>query len=173
MLNDALEKRRLGLEAEYFARENERKIMELKRSRGPTDSSGRLLELGVSDDMLGVLGFLPLFEVAWSDGRLDDAERDVLLEIAHGSGVEANSAGGRLLASWIRAQPDPEFHEAWMVYVQGSVETYDGSGSGKDRGEVLAGAHKVARSSGGMLGLGSVSPAERRVLDDIERALAA
>ena len=52
----------------------------------------RLAELGVTVDTLPTLHLVPLIDVAWADGEIQDAERALLEEAARIHGVDSGPA---------------------------------------------------------------------------------
>ena len=94
MNNNPRRNRQAALEEEHFKREDARKLAQLRADNQPRDPLElalgiddpvvltRLLELGISADTTLALRLLPLFAVAWSDGRMHPAEASALLALA-------------------------------------------------------------------------------------------
>ena len=155
-------------ESQSFHRERSqrRDTRTVVRPRERDDTTDRLLELGVSSDMLDVLRLLPMFAVAWSDGRMTTRERETLLASACDAGIPADGAKRRLVDSWLRHVPDPDFEEAWRIHADSPA------GRATTRW-VMTRARIVAQTSSDTPGNGSGSTVERRTLDRFEAALAA
>jgi hypothetical protein len=170
MTANPLENRRMGLEAEYFAREEASKLAALRRARA---AAGSLLELGESDDMLAALELLPLFEIAWSDGRLDTAERELLLDAVQEAGIEPDSSSRRLVESWLRVEPPPDLHAAWRIHMMSRRSMHGGQRDDDARRTMLLRARDLIRRSGGAFRARAISSTERRVLEEIEEVSAA
>ena len=71
----------------------------------------------------------------------------------------------RLLRSWIEKRPGPTLFDAWGLHVSLAGRTPE------QREQILDRASKVAHASGGLLGIGTVSGAESKVLEKIKTLL--
>lgn len=129
----------------------------------------RLIELKVGPSTLAAFGLLPLVEVAWADGKVDDKEKRAVLDAAKQSGVTA--AAVDVLGHWLADEPAKVLFETWKQYISAVVEHLTPEDRVLMRDEVLGRARAVAEASGGFLGLGhKVSKAEKQVLDRISKA---
>ena len=70
-----------------------------------------LLELHIDAQTLAALALVPLIEVAWADGYLDEKEKQAVLEAAHASGFEKGQVAYEVLESWLTQQPKPKLLE--------------------------------------------------------------
>lgn len=61
-----------------------------------------LARLGLDRDGWRAISLLPLIEVAWADGRVQDAERKLLEEVARGYGIGADHP---FLKRWLKKRP--------------------------------------------------------------------
>ncbi len=112
---------------------------------------------------------VPLVQVAWADGDVDEKERAAILEAAEEVGVEKGSPSADLLKEWLKFKPDREVLKVWKEYVAALSATLPAEESEKFRSALLNLSRAVAQASGGVLGFGSkVSKAERAVLDELE-----
>jgi hypothetical protein len=97
MARDPFEERRKSLEEEFFSKREAqlvdklRKTLEqehpretLKQLTGIQDEAiiDTLVSLHVDRDTLAAFALYPLVEVAWADGKVDDAERKAFLQAA-------------------------------------------------------------------------------------------
>jgi hypothetical protein len=131
----------------------------------------KLVELGVRPESVAPLALVPIVEVAWADGEVDEKERKAVLDAADSRGIRAGDLQHGLLRSWLSHRPSTELFEAWQHYVAGLCAQLGQEQRDALRGEVLDRARAVAEASGGFLGLGSkVSPRERAVLQRLEGA---
>lgn len=185
-MSDAFDDRRKALEEEFFKKQNDALLKKLNENAVKEHSREDISRLtGISnpnvlntlaDMKLGsaatlVMSMFPLVEVAWADGVLDDAERKVVLEQAASVGIKSGSEAAVFLARWLDERPEFAWHALWADYV-GELSKKLASGDRELlKNEVLGRARLVAEASGGVLGLGfNVSPAEKRVLEKLERA---
>lgn len=185
---DNLQGRGRNLEEEFFHREDQRLIARLREKR-ETESArealskatgianpavlDKLMALGIQPETVAALSLVPLVEVAWADGSLDEKERQAVLAAARESGLAPESAEYALLETWSKRRPEAKLLTAWTHLVQGLCEKLSPDEVAKLKSGLLQRAQLVARASGGTLGLGSkVSSAESAVLKQLERAFA-
>jgi hypothetical protein len=126
----------------------------------------KLVELNVHPETLASLAAIPLVEVAWADGEVSGDERAHILASISKDGF-AGESNGELVNAWLSNRPKPELFLAWSHYMEGLCEQLSPAERDALKTEILAHADAVARASGGFLGIGKVSKAERDVLDRI------
>ncbi len=183
---DFLGDRRKALEEEFFRKENEklrahlRAQMErqdhrefLARASGISDKAvlDHLIALGLDGQTVAALGLVPLIEVAWADGRMEDVEHKAVLAAARDRGVDDASPAGLLLDGWLSTPPPPRLLEVWTEYVRALSENLDAAERDTLRNDVIGRAREVAEAAGGFLGMSSkISQAERAMLERLEAA---
>jgi hypothetical protein len=183
---EILRDRGRSLEDEFFHREDARlkaKLRESAEREGAREAlaraSGiknpqiidRLISLDVRPETVTALSLVPLVEVAWADGSLDDNERRVILERAAASGLAPGSTERTLLEEWLTRKPDPKLLTAWTHLIQGLCEQLSREDVAALKAGLLERAHMVAGSSGGFLGMGSkVSGAEADMIKRLDSA---
>jgi hypothetical protein len=126
--------------------------------------------MGLDRETVALLHFIPLLEVAWSDGSVSAKERASILEMARARGIIEGSPAYRKLLAWLGNRPDsvlfgrartvmPVMHDllAFMTEDKRQVASRD----------LVAACEEIAAASGGILGLGSRTSAEERAV--IER----
>lgn len=174
-----LRRRGRGLEEGFFAKVERERVERLRaegerrearrslaRKSGLDDESiDFLLDVGIRAEVLPAVDWIPLVEVAWSDGEVDVAEKGVLLAAAEEDRIDFDHPAHRLLRSWIEQRPGPGLFDAWELHVSLAGRTPE------QRQRVLDRAGEVAQASGGLLGIGRVSGAESEVLEMIEALL--
>ncbi len=167
--NDALVANAQTLEDAFFRSES---LAHLTLSDGPDDSVwvGQLAGLGIDASTIAALTLIPLIEVAWADGKMEEKERRAILDGAEVHGIATNSSSFRLLEMWLKDPPKPDLVAAWRQYIRAACETLSFEGKLRLKTSIVGGARDVAESAGGFLGFRSVSPAEERVLTRLERA---
>ena len=177
--------RRKALEEAFFAR-HERELVarfrhraeETKRREALARASGisdpatldRILALEIAPETLAALTLAPLVAVAWADRSVETQERAAVSEAAEAIGVAPGSPAAELLESWLSRRPGPELMEAWKAYVGALAGSLDEGGRRQLREDLLSRARRVAESAGGFFGVGTVSQAERDLLDELEKA---
>jgi hypothetical protein len=183
---DLLGDRRKALEEEFFRKQNEKlrerlhAQMERKDHReslalaiGIRDAAvlDHLVALGLDGQTVAALGLVPLIEVAWADGRMEDAEHKAVLAAARERGVDDASPAGLLLDGWLSNSPPPRLLEVWTQYVKALSENLDTAERNTLRHDVIGRAREVAEAAGGFLGMGSkISQAEQKMLERLESA---
>jgi len=132
----------------------------------------KLIKLDIRPDVLATLFAIPLIEVAWADGELQDKERDELFRYAHKAGLSNKQMDPQIISVWLKQKPAPELMEAWEHYIQALCEQLSPEERQSLKEEVLTDARTIANAAGGFLGFGALSPEEQKVLDQLEAAFA-
>jgi hypothetical protein len=183
-----LDSRRRALEEKFFQREKTLQLRKLQTEverREAAEALGKasgvtsmavlehLVTIGISVDTMIALSLIPLIEVAWADGEMQDAERDAILRAAEKEGVEAKSPAFDLLKGWLKRKPTKDLLEVWIAYVQAlTAELTEGDRQAL-KAEVMGRAWQVADAAGGFLGLGNrISDEESKMLARLDRAVA-
>lgn len=183
-MNDGfLGDRRKTLEETFFAKENAKlrkalrekeeaknKKEALSAASGITDDVvlEQLVVLNIGSDTLAALSLVPLVEVAWADGTMDDSERIAILSAAEDAGLSGESAA--LLDGWLATRPSYKVLSAWKDYVSALASTMDAGAKDKLKQELLGRARAVAESAGGFLGIGKISSEEEDKLEELAGA---
>ncbi len=168
------------LEQDRILLEEHRKLKRMEETRqalaavsGITNSSvlDRLVELDIHAEIVSTLALVPLVEVAWADGRIQEEERAAVLQAGADHGIAVGRPAYALLERWLAHRPGPELLEAWTLYVNGLCEALDDEQREALRADLMNRARRVAAAAGGFLGLTSpVSASEQRVLDRLDQA---
>ena len=109
-----LEDRGRALENQFYEKENKIKLAamkakldsqsskdDLRKVSGMTDEAvlDKLVHLGMTANTIAALSLVPLIQVAWADGAIQDNERTAILQGAHGKSLEQNTDDYELLQS--------------------------------------------------------------------------
>jgi len=132
----------------------------------------RLVQLKVRPEILAALAVVPLVEVVWADGTVDDEERKVVFARAAEQGIAAGSVEHDLLGRWLTLRPGPTLFEAWQQYVRGLCQQMTPAERQSLKAELLVNVNAAAEASGGFLGIGRTSTEERIVLTKLEASFA-
>jgi hypothetical protein len=180
-----LQDRERALENQFYEKENQEKLAamkrrldaqsskdELRRASGMTDEAvlDQLVALGLRGNTIAALSLVPLIQVAWADGAIQDNERTAILQGAHGKGLEEGSDGYELLQSWLARQPGDELFVAWEAYIKALASQLNDEQNRLLKNQIVGFAKLVATAAGGILGFGKVSASEEQVLHRIEAA---
>jgi hypothetical protein len=169
--DNPLDKIRVAKETEYFRKQEEALLRELRRRAAIADErqqlSQDLEELGFDRDTAILLPILPLVEIAWAEGGVSSRERDLIFELARARGVQPDTPAYIRLSEWLSVHPDDNFFTkareanarmiAGLPADQREASTLDLASQSK----------RVAEASGGIFGIGKISPEETRLIDKI------
>jgi hypothetical protein len=182
-----LEERGRALENQFYEKENQQKLAamkqkldtqrtkdELRKASGMSDDAvlEKLVGLGLRGNTIAALSLVPLLQVAWADGAIQDNERTAILQGAHGKGLEQGTDGYQLLQSWLERKPDEALFTAWEAYIKALTAQLNDEQNRLLKNQIVGFAKMVAAAAGGILGFGKVSSAEEKVLERIEAAFA-
>jgi len=182
-----LEERGRALEDQFFEKDNQQKLAamrdkmdaqksreELRKASGMSDDAvlDRLVSLGLTGKTIAALSLVPLIQVAWADGEIQDKERTAILQGAHGKGLEQGSPGYELLQSWLQTKPGDDLFVAWESYIKALTGQLNEEQNRLLKTQIVGFAKLVAAAAGGILGIGKVSGAEEKILGRIEGAFA-
>jgi hypothetical protein len=182
MTDEFFGERRRALEESFFTRRDQQlleqmrhsmRLEETARSLGMDDVQllQKLEGLGVDPASFAALSLVPLVEVAWADGTLDQRERQAVLEAAGQAGITAGTPAHQALSGWLESRPGSALRHAWTQYIQSLTSGMDSDERQRLKHQILERAQGVAEAAGGLLGLGNrISAAEREKLTELEAA---
>ena len=186
-----LDDRRRASEDDYFRKKDreliekmrhaaaaERTASELRSKTGLSDPAllASLQDLGFTPDTIGVLPLVPIVQIAWAEGGVSQAERDLIVKFARERGIAAGTPADALLDDWMTRKPsDAVFaHAARLVRAMldaGGTGGANAGGASWSADDLIKYAENIAAASGGVFGLGKVSSEERATLAQITAAL--
>jgi hypothetical protein len=185
MDTDFTGKRRQSLEDMFF-HEQDRRILEqreklqqmkqtkanLARVSGIHDDAllEKLIELEVGPETLATLIGIPLIEVAWADGEMDEKERKKLFEYAENAGLRQKGLDTKVMTAWLKKKPDAALLTAWKHYIQTLCKELSDRERQALHDDVMADARSIAEAAGGILGLARVSAKEKAMLKTLDEA---
>lgn len=130
--------------------------------------------LGLDEENIRAIVLLPLVEVAWADGRVGEAERRLILDLARKRGV-LDTEGAVLLETWLRYRPSDRYLQRGReVLAELGARGHDGAGiSPQTLTEIVGFCEQVAYAAGGVLGRAfkSMGADERAAIGEIAEAL--
>ena len=174
-----------ALEDSFFVRENARLLEKLKKKEAEETQRKAYREAGIENPALiealieleigaaaiAALSIVPLVAVAWADGEIQDKERKAIIKAAEEGGIMPGSANHDLLENWLAKKPGPELLETWKSYAHAIEERLDTVVGNELKDRLMERTKSIAEAAGGFLGIGSISSAEQKVLDELEHAL--
>ena len=186
--DDALAGKKRKHEEEYFRKQDQELIEKMRRATAAAKTRHDLGEktglhdaellneleaLGFTPDTVNLLPLVPLLQVAWAEGGVSGPERTQIVALARSRGVEEGSVADAQLADWLSTQPRQHVFTGATRLIRamlaaGSAETHDLTADG-----LVKYCESIAAASGGVLGIGKVSPEERTALAQIASQLKA
>lgn len=136
---------------------------------------GELRFLGVDSASHRVVALLPLVQVAWADGTVQQAEFDLIQGIAAKNGM-LHSDGARILKSWLTHAPTDDYvRRGRRCLLTLAQRSGNGIGEGIEADmlqDIVGFCERVASAAGGLFGvLWSVDARERAAIEEIAVAL--
>ena len=122
-----------------------------------------------------LLPLVPLVQVAWVEGGVTAAEKELIVRLARSRGVTEGSAADRLLGEWMASRP----HDLVFTRATRLIQAMLASGGTATDAPPLSATdlvdyrERIAAASGGILGIGRVSAEERALLASIAADLEA
>ena len=185
MTSEFLGKRNRSLEDMFFYEQDRRIIEQRKKLQKMQETKENLAKIsGIQDDAvleklvaldirpetLATLIGIPLIEIAWADGRMDEKERKKLFEYAEKSGLRQKGLDSKIMSAWLKTKPDPALLDAWTQYMKTLSQQLTDAERKSFREELMADARSIADAAGGILGYGTISAAEQAMLKKLESA---
>jgi hypothetical protein len=131
----------------------------------------KLVAMNVRPETLVSLGQVPLIEIAWADGAVDEKESAAMLKALEDAGFEKGSINYTVIESWMKHKPPQQLLTAWVHYTRGLCESLTVEEKDRFREKIIDRAMQIAEASGGFLGLGNkISKAEQKVIDTLKTA---
>jgi hypothetical protein len=186
MAGDAWDTRRKNLEDAFFA-ERDRELLEKLRHhyqsfdqiaalRGVSGIKDEkvlqtLIDSGVGPGVFTALMLVPLVEVAWSDGHVEESEKDAVLRAAETHAIPPGTPPHQWLEQMLVHRPDPSVLAAWKEYVSALVKQMPPEAVAASKNQMLSWVTSVAEAAGGILGFGNkISTMEQATIHELARA---
>jgi hypothetical protein len=184
--DDALAKRGRALEDDYFRRRDQELIEKMreqwsaeKKEQAMGTAAGlndphllqELLTLGFTPETVKLLPLVPLLQVAWAEGGVSPAERDLILKLAESRGLTAGSPADAQLMDWLANRPADQVFAGAGRLIHAMLESGAEPVANLNADALVEYAEKVAAASGGIFGLGRVSGEERALLASLAAGL--
>jgi hypothetical protein len=128
----------------------------------------KFLKLQLRPETLASLSLVPLIEVAWADGKVDEDEKNSVLAAAEKFGWAKGSIDYTLLKCWLDKRPEKELIETWVEYMKNLCSRLTAEEAGSYKDELMGHAKAVAEASGGFMGIGKISEAEKKIMHDLQ-----
>ena len=191
-MSDIMKQRERAFEADYFRKLDE-KLLKKMRERAALQEIGQALadklrvddtellrgviELGLTSETGAAILLAPLVQVAWADGKVSPAERDVVLEVARSRGVLPGTPPYAQIEAWMHQRPSDQLFVTAMEVMKVAASVLPAGEREERIRDVVGACRRVAEASGGglakILGMTSaaVSEDEYAVLEAITAKL--
>lgn len=186
MADDAWGERRKSLEDAFFA-ERDRELLAKLRHHYETANqidamrgvSGikdeavlqKLLDCGVTPSVFAALMLVPLVEVAWSDGHVQESEKEAILQAIESHGIARGTPPHIWLDQMLINRPDPSVLAAWKEYIGALCCELPDEAVEVSKNQMLNWVRQVAEATGGILGFGNkISTMEQATINELARA---
>jgi hypothetical protein len=189
MADNVWDERRKSLEEAFFKERDRHLLEQLRKQYAEADKiaalhavSGisdeatlqKLVESGVDASIFTALMLVPLVEVAWSDGAVQENEKEAVLKAAEAHAIARGTPAFIWLERLLLERPDPAVFAAWRAYVGALAKELPPQAVEASRNQMLRWVTRVAEAAGGFLGFGNkISPMEQATIHELERAYGA
>jgi hypothetical protein len=174
-----------SLEEEYFRRKDKELIEKMRKAAAADEARSEMAkrtglgdpellkeleELGFTPETVILLPLVPIVQVAWAEGGVSPAERDLIVKLARTRGIEEGSAADRKLAEWLDARPGEQVfaHATRLIRAMLASPTAQ---AGLNADDLVKYCESIAAASGGILGMKKISAEERALLSTIAASL--
>jgi len=130
-----------------------------------------LKALGMDEASYRALPLLPLVQVAWADGHMQEREKQLILELAEGR-YALEDEGRRLLRNWLQHPPSREYaRRGQQALVALCARERHETLTPEVLSDVIDLAKEVAEAAGGFFGLRRVAAPEAEAIEEIATVL--
>jgi hypothetical protein len=185
---DMLRERGRSLEEDYF-RKKDRELIEKMREAAAVEQDRQQLakksgledpvllqelkDLGFTPETVTLLPLVPVLRMAWAEGGITSAERDLLVRLARSRGIAEGSAADRQLSAWMVKQPDEATFVRAGRLIRAMLDSRSPETSDLSADDLVEYCERIAEASGGIFGIGRVSAEEKKLLASIAEDLKA
>jgi hypothetical protein len=190
MPRDAFHDRERAEEAAYFSQQDA-KLIEKLRARAKLGEIAaamaaklqvddpamldRIAKLGITLETAAAFLLAPLVGIAWVDGDVSQAERDVIVRIASDRGVPPDSRDMSQLLKWLDVRPSGAVFGAALDAIKVGLSVLPSDEANRRIDTMIKACEDVAQAAGGLSRLlalhGRVTTEERSILDEIRQRL--
>lgn len=174
-----LDDRRKAQEEDYFRKQNAEASAKMKAKQelealGIKDDTlvEQLTKAGYGSDEARALFVVPLVEVAWADGKVQDEERKEILSLVSSRGIEEDSKAYELVQIWLTSKPTDKKFEVARSLLEPIFDQMKEKQS-ETAEWILESTRRVAEATGGLFGFGlnMISKEEAKVIEKISEKL--
>ncbi|MBF0206716.1 MAG: TerB family tellurite resistance protein [Oligoflexia bacterium] len=133
----------------------------------------KFIDLQIPLEIVASLAVIPLIEIAWADGKIDEQEKKMVLNSITSLGIEKTNIEHELIERWLEHKPDQKLLDAWKSYIHGICEQITQEEKKQMEEELLKHVYSIAEASGGILNTGignKVSNREQELINQLQSA---
>ncbi len=171
------------LEEQFFLKENlqlkekYRAMQQLKETKEALAAASgivddlvleKLVALEIRPETITSISLVPLIEIAWADGTVDQKEKEAILSAIGKFGWTKDSVNYELLNQWLTKKPAAALLTAWKHYVEALCHKMADEEVANLKKEIMEHVTVVAEAAGGFLGFGKISAEERSMITQLE-----
>lgn len=179
MAEHPLGERGRSLEEEYFRKKDRELIEKMRRAAAAEQAQQEmsrktglldpemlreLQDLGFTPASVSLLPLVPVLQMAWAEGGITSAERELLVRLARSRGIEEGSAADQQLTTWMRSRPDETVFNRAGRLIRAMLEVGSGGTDVLSAEDLVRHCEAIAAASGGVFGIGRISAQERTLL---------
>lgn len=124
------------------------------------------LALGFDKKTSRILHLVPLLQVAWADGDVDQDEKEAILSAARRNGVDDRSEAYDFLSLLMEKQPSDTFFSRVHAVIASLIES-----ESLEKADLFREMENVADASGGLFGFGKTSASEKKLISELKTIL--
>ena len=173
-------------EEEYFRRKDRELIERMRQSAASADirkglesatgihdaeSLKDLEALGFTPNTITLLPLMPVLQVAWAEGSVSTAEREMIVSLARARDIAPGSDADQKLQAWLERPPSDETFRKAGRLIAAMLDHPEGAELQIDANDLITYCEQIAHASGGLFGYGSVSAQEKAALQQIAAQL--
>jgi hypothetical protein len=169
-------------EEEYFRR-RDRELIERMRKDAAAAETRKELEsatgihdpeslkdleaLGFTPRTIALLPLIPVLQVAWAEGGVSAAERQMIVTLARSRQIAAGSEADQQLQAWLDSRPSGETFRKAGRLIAAMLDRPEGVEMQMSADDLIKHCEQIAHASGGLFGFGSVSAEEKSAMQQI------
>ena len=150
--------------------EEERRRLAKATQIGSPELIARMRALGFDAESASLLFVVPLVGMCGSDGVVSYAERALVKEVARRGDAKPGSRASAMLDGWLLEPPPRETLDEMLALLRDVLAAMPADEAHQVRSRLRSALDRVGRASGGFLGFGALSRAERRFLRECDFA---
>jgi hypothetical protein len=173
-------------EEEYFRRKDRELVERMRRDAAAADARKQLetatgihdpeslkdLEaLGFTPHTIALLPLVPVLQVAWAEGGVSLAEREMIVTLARARDIAVGSEADHQLQAWLDSRPSEETFRKAGRLIAAMLDHPAGAEMQVSADDLIMYCEQIAHASGGLFGYGKVSAEEKAAIHQIAAQL--